>query len=336
MPKNPFISLSGGVIVPLWLNVACKERAQKVLALLLVTLSITTAFAEESNTQRCVELNRIDLDYNKILDKNQQRKLLKKYMGRCIDGKLLKAVVADVSAFYMNRGYITTHAYLKAQNIHDGNIQINVLQGFVNSIVDAETKSSNTAIDTAFAFQKGELLNLRDLETALEMMNRPSSSQASFAIKPGAAPGASVVEVKDERLSPYHLKIGVGGRKNLNDKNLYMTGEFTLDNPLNINDILKVNYNGSRVQKTYQSNYGVEINYSFPIASYLLEIVGTDFSYRQGVNGINDTYLSSGATQDLRVRLSKVLFRNQKNKLSAALSEAIRVRSCFAHFHPPR
>ena len=128
------------------------------------------------------------------------------------------------------------------------------------------------------------------------------------------------LQVKATHTSPYHLKLGVGGRKNLNDKNLYMTGEFIFDNPLNINDIFKVNYNGSKVQKSYQSNNGVELNYSFPIASYLMEIVGTDFTYKQGVSGINDIYLSSGDTQGLRVRINKVLFRNQKNKLNAAVS----------------
>jgi len=259
-------------------------------------------------------------DTTGLLNGKYQQNIFSAYLGKCIDGKLLKDIIYDVSQFYMQRGHVTTRAYLKKQNIIDGQIDVHILNGRIESIIDSQNHLSNTRIKTAFSFQQGNTLNLRALETSLEMMNRVSSSSATFNIKPASKPGMSIVEVVSHDASPYHLKLGIGGRKNINDKNLYMTGEFTLDNPLNINDILKINYNGSKVQKAYQSNNGTEINYSFPIASYLIEVVGTDFSYRQGVNGINDIYLSSGNTQGLRVRLNKVLFRNQKNKFNMAVS----------------
>ncbi len=291
-----------------------------ILCLLLNLLLVSTAFAEESIPQHCVQLNKVDLDNNDILDEEQQQKLLKPYMGKCIDGKLLKAIIADVSSFYMTRGHITTRPYLKKQEVFDGQIDISILTGTVEDIVDASTKESNARIKTAFAFQKGHVLNLRDLETALEMMNRPPSSEVKFELKPGDKPGASIVEIKSKDALPYHLKTGVSGRKNLSDKNFYLTAEFSIDNLFNINDILKVSYNGSRVQKEYQGTKGGEINYSFPVASYLVELVGSSFSYRQGVNGLNDTYLSNGDTSGLRLRVNKVLMRDQKNKLNMALS----------------
>jgi len=281
---------------------------------------VELVFAEESSAQVCPRLNHINLDENEILKGTQRQLLFKRYIGQCIDGALLKSLISDISKYYLQQGYITTKPYLKNQNVMDGEIDISVVVGRIEDIVDSKSHTSTGRIKAAFAFQKGHVLDLRDLETSLEMMNRVSSTDASFKIKPGSTTGASIVEVESHDISPYHLKLGIGGRKNLNDKNLYLTGQFMLDNPLNINDILKINYNGSRVQKVYQSNNGVEVNYSFPIASYLLEVVGTDFSYRQGVNGINDIYLSSGNTQGLRARLNKILFRNQKNKLSAALS----------------
>ena len=311
-----------GFYITLWEGCLVKMGVVQAFACVLLWGScINMVFAEEEGSQSCVKLQQVDLhDDASLLSGKHQQELFAPYIGKCIEGKLLKGMLSDVSGFYMDRGDITTRAYLESQNIQDGVIRISVLRGFVGAIVDADSYAFNPAIRTAFAFQQGKTLNLRDLETALEMMNRPSSVQASFTIKPGDKPGASIVEVKAKHASPYHLKLGIGGRNNLNDRNLYFTGEFVLDNPLNINDILKVNYNGSKVQKYYQSNNGVEVNYSFPIASYLIEVVGTDFTYRQGVNGINDTYLSSGDTQGLRVRLNKLLFRNQTNKVNASMS----------------
>jgi len=306
--------------MPFSLGFFYRKSTKIPLCLLLSFFLVSTVFAEENFTQQCVELNKIDLNDNDILNENQQQKLFKPYMGKCIDGKLLKAIIADVSSFYMTKGHITTRPYLKKQTIRDGQIDITVLKGTVEDIVDASTKESTAQIKTAFAFQKGHILNLRDLETALEMMNRPPSSEVKFELKPGDKPGASIVEIKSNETTPYHLKIGASGRKNLSDKNLYLTAELSIDNPLNINDILTFSYNGSRVQKEYQGSKGGELNYSFPIASYLVELVGSNFSYRQGVNGLNDTYLSNGDTSGLRLRVSKVLMRDQKNKFNVALS----------------
>lgn len=286
----------------------------------LVPDAILPGFTDESSLKQCVRLKRIDLDDSDILNKKHQRELFHKYMGQCINAKLLKAVMADVSDFYIKRGNITTRPYLKKQTIANGQIDISVLKGSVEDIVDAATKKTNTKIRTAFAFQKGHILDLRDLETSLEMMNRPPSSDARFEIMPGTRPGTSIIEVKSHDALPYHLKVGLSGRKSIGDNNLFLTMELSMDNLLNINDILTFRYNGSRVQREFQSNRAKVLSYSFPVASYLFELIGSRFSYRQGVQGINNIFLANGNTNGQRLRVSKILMRNQKNKFSAALS----------------
>jgi len=291
-----------------------------ILCLLSGIFLVTTVFAEGAVTHRCVALNRIDLGDNKILNKKRQRQLFRPYMGKCIDEKLLKAILADTSNFYMKRGNITVRPYLKKQTIADGQIDISVLKGSVEDIVDASTKKSNASTSTAFAFQKGRLLNLRDIETSLEMINRPPSSHATFAIKPGSKPGASIIEVKRHDASPWHLKFGLSGRRQGTRNEGFVTAEASVDNPLHINDILTFRLNGNGTQREKQSTRSGEINYSFPVSSYLLELIASRFFYRQGVQGINDTFLADGRTTELRTRVSKVLMRNQTNKFTLAAS----------------
>ncbi|MDX8403349.1 MAG: POTRA domain-containing protein, partial [Mariprofundaceae bacterium] len=206
------------------------------------------------------------MDDDEILTKSRQRALFRPYIGQCMDGKLLKAVIADVSGFYMKRGNITIRPYLKKQSIADGQIDISVLKGSVEDIVDASTKKPNASTSTAFAFQKGRLLNLRDIETSLEMVNRPPSSNATFAIKPGSKPGASIIEVKRQDTSPWHLKLGLTGRRQGTRNEGFVTAEASVDNPLNINDILSFRLNGNSTQQEKQSSRSGEINYSFPVS----------------------------------------------------------------------
>jgi len=294
--------------------------ARAFVCLLSGVVFVTTAFAGEVAERRCVTLRGVHLGENRILNQARQRELFAPYMGKCIDGKLLKAVIADISTFYIKRGYITTHPYLEKQSITDGQIDIRVLQGTVEDIVDASTKKPSGRTRTAFAFQKGRMLNLRDMETSLEMMNRPPSSHAAFEIKPGSKPGASVIEVKNHDTSPWHLQLGLTGRRQADRNEGFVTVEASLDNPLNINDILTFRLNGEQLSRRHQSTRAGEIDYAFPISSYLLEFIASKSFYRQGIQGINDTFLADGNTTGLRTKISKVLMRNQTNKLTLAAS----------------
>jgi hemolysin activation/secretion protein len=74
------------------------------------------------------------------------------------------------------------------------------------------------------------------------------------------------------------------------------------------------------VQERYQGNKGYEINYSFPIGSYLIELLKSQITYKQEVIGFNDSYLSQGETIGDRLKVSKILYRNQNNKYKSAIS----------------
>lgn len=287
---------------------------------------IVFAYAqEESKNQKseeigCIKLNQIFVDEDEIFDKTEQEELLAQYIGGCIDTLLLQDVLGIVSQFYIDKGYITTKPYYKEQNILDGKVEISVLKGYVEDIIHSETNSSDGRIATAFLFQKDEVLDLRDLETSLEMMNRVPSYRSIFSIKPGTQPGESIVEIQTQKEMPYRLMIGGVGEKDGYDNNPYLNVDLSIDNLLNINDILTFRYNGSRVQSYYQSSFGTEIDYSFPISSYVVSYTWFRYKYSQAVLGLNDTYRSSGDTTGSNLKVSKILHRTQNNKLEAAFS----------------
>jgi hemolysin activation/secretion protein len=268
----------------------------------------------------CIKLKQIDVDDSEILDSKTKEELFKDYIGKCLDTTVFKKILNATSKYYIDNGYITTKPYLKEQSILDGQIDVSVSKGIIENIVDANTSKTNDKIKTAFALQKDNLLNLRDLETSLEMMNRVPSIDAKFEIKPGTKHGSSIVEIKTKETFPLHLNIGATGEKNVYDDSMYLTAVVSLDNPLKINDILTFSNNGSRVQQDYQSSSGKELNYSFPIGSYLVEFIWFDFLYKQRVLGLNDTYVSEGTTIGSTLKVSKILFRNKANKIKLALS----------------
>lgn len=268
----------------------------------------------------CIKLKQIDLTENKIFNKEDQAKYFSKNMNQCIKGKLLKSIIHTTSTYYLDKGYITTKPYLLEQTINDGQLDIHILEGTVENIIHSDTNGTSWKIATAFAGQKNGPLNLRELETSLEVMNRVESGNSNFELRPGDQNGASVIVIKTEKTLPIHLTLGVSGRDAIKDDNPDLTAIISIDNLLNINDILAYTYNGSQIQQEYQGTEGSELHYSFPIASYLIELISSSSSYRQGVDGINDLYLSNGKTKGLKLIVGKVLSRNQTNKFETKLS----------------
>jgi hemolysin activation/secretion protein len=287
----------------------------KLAPVLLCTLPLVG-----TTTPSCIPLSTLHIQEKTILSTAEKERLTQAYKNQCISVDLLKDVLSTLTNHYTTQGYITTKPYLKKQNILDGSVDIDVAIGRVEDILHAETNSTSAKITLAFIGQKDEILNLRHLETALESINRVPSSDATFALHPGRNIGGSIVKIATKKDRPYHLTLGVSGSERFKDKNRYLTAILSLDNPLGINDILTYRHNGTQIQQEYQSSKGDELNYSFPIGSYLFEFIHSRSSYRQGVEGINATYLSKGITKGKSIKISKMLTRNQRNKLNLTLS----------------
>ncbi len=267
--------------------------------------------------KKCIEFRSILIEEDELCNEEKDF-LVKNYTGKCITAKSLKQMLHDLSACYVQHGYITTKPYLPEQNIAEGTVRFAVTKGYVSKVINKETKSSDGRTITAFLGQEGEVLNLRELETALEMMNRVASYHSTFKIIPGKETGQSIVEIETKKETPYHLILGVIGEKQGYDDNPNLSVDFSVDNPLNINDILTFRYNGSRIQKEYQSSTGMEVEYSFPLGSYVTVAKWFEFQYSQNVIGLNDEYIANGDTQGANVRVSKVVYRNKNNKFEIA------------------
>ena len=271
----------------------------------------------------CVKLKTIDLEEEKSIKKRWWHQFENTYIGRCLNSTLIKEILSSLSEQYIKHGYITTRPYLKQQDASDGHLDIHVATGYIESIVDSKTKISNSRIESAFLWQQGDALNLRDLEDALEIMKRVSSKAVTMAIKPGFFQGASIIEIDDHgdsELLPYRLKMGFIGRKGSQNTRNSINADLSVANPLEINDILRLSRNNSQGNKGFQSNDSWDLNYSFPAVRYLLEFSVAKFDYKQGVVGLGDAFSATGETKVFAGKVNKVFFRNQTNKLSTSIS----------------
>ena len=284
------------------------------LGLLMLGLLFTgPSYATEEIA--CIEFERVEVQANSLLDSSAASVLVSSLEGRCIDAQLIRDILSRFSAYFVEQGYVTTRPYLLEQDISDGEIDIAVLVGFIEAIVDADSGSSNASISGAFAFNN-RVLNLRELETSLEAIERPQSVQASFEIRPGTRQGGSIVAVKSEKSIPFHIEIGANARTDFDPQ---VSLRATLDNPLNTNDILVFRYNSGDLFQAYQSDRSRELDYSVAFGSYLLSLIHSDITYKQRLQGFSGSLVAEGESVSDQLRLGKLLGRGQNYRVNLGI-----------------
>ncbi len=264
----------------------------------------------------CTRLVRVDVETSEILAADRARLLLSDFSGRCIDGTLTRELLAVLSDDLIERGYITSRPYLLAQDISDGQVEIRILVGRIEKVVDGASGRGNRRLASAFLFS-GEVLNLRRLEAALEVMQRLPSVEASFEILPGSRPGSSIVSVDSSDKDRLRIEFGANAQTELEDRlSLYVA----LDNPLDINDQLELRLNDGEVLETYQTDSSEEISYAFALGDYLVGLGRADIEFEQRIQGNSGSFVSEGETVSETVRLDRGFARSQSGRWGFAIS----------------
>lgn len=157
------------------------------------------------------------------------------FAGRCLGVAELEAILALLTRSFIERGYVTTRAYLPAQDLRAGTLTVTVVDGVIERYDVDSNRPRAIWPRGVFPANPGQLLNLRDLENAIEQINRLASNDARLELRPGSAPGQTVVVVRNRAARPLHLQAS------LDNMNPAATGRNSLSATLTADSLLGAN-----------------------------------------------------------------------------------------------
>ena len=295
MPRSPVSShRSGFSFLALWLLLPAGTGAAEAPA--------------------CVVLVGVDFEQTEILPAAAQASLVEPWLGACIDAELTRELLAAVSDHLIASGYITSRPYLREQDISDGRLEVRVLVGTVEAVIDADSGVADRRISAAFLFS-GDILNLRKLETALEALQAVASVEAELELRPGSSPGSSIVAVERGETDRLRLELGANASTDLDNQLSFVA---SYDNPLNLNDNIQFRMNDGELRETLQSNRSRELMYGLALGAYRLALSYSEIEYRQRLQGLAGSFLSEGESASGTVRVSATVARDQSNRLGLA------------------
>ena len=251
-------------------------------------------------------------------------------LGRCLSVNDINGLVTSVQNRIIEKGYVTTRVLVENQNLKTGNLFLTLIPGRIDQITAVDINASRRPVYAdnsgnpanfapAMPMRSGDLLNVRDIEQALENFKRVPTAEADFSIAPSSrtnTPGYSDILVKWKQDRRFRLSASV------DDSGQDSTGVYqanvtlSLDNPTWNNDLLYVSYNRDLDGGNEDSDGsdGYNVGYVLPIDNTLITLTHSGYNYDQTIAGINQDYVYSGESYNTDLLVSQLVHRDNHSK----------------------
>lgn len=230
----------------------------------------------------------------------------------------LDAAAARITRYYRARGYVVARAYIPAQDVKNGVVVIDIIEGRVGQHrIDNRSRLSD---ERAYAYlsqvKDGEVIRGEQIERSLLLLNdTPGVGGSRATLQPGASVGTSdlIVELNHAALVSGNFEIDNYGNR--------YTGEYrssatvNLNSPLRIGDQLTV----SGLASGQDLNYG-RIAYQFPVASASLRMGAAYFDVRYHLGKDFSTLSAHGKANSGSVFGVYTFIRSQSSNLTETLT----------------
>lgn len=274
----------------------------------IYTETVPISEDNESRTgEICIPVHQIVLVGNTLIGKEEQRLLFSPHLNHCMTLTQINNLVTRINNLYIEKGYITSRAYIKAQKLSTGILMINTMEGKIEKVID---KNVNTSLIIGNIV--GEYFQLREIETYIEQLNRLRSKKVTMDVNPGSKVGYSSIVLKGEDVAfPVNGFIGTDNYSYGGFDKFQITGALEWENPLGIQDIIKVNLNMTNKQEKTNNAIGSGASYGFPVRRAYLEAGFFKFEYSDLIEGLNKQYLSEGNSLEYYAKIDYKLFHTK-------------------------
>lgn len=242
-------------------------------------------------------------------------------VDRCLGANGVQLVVDRLQNRLIGKGYVTSRVLAAPQDLKNGTLVLTLVPGRVNALRWSNDSGGRGSRWNTIPMSPGDVLNLRDIEQALENYKRVPSTEADIQIAPGTDPGSSDLIISHQQTMPFRLSATA------DDSGTRSTGKyqgsltFSYDNWWNISDLfyVTVQHDLGGAESGSRGTRGQIVHYSVPFGYWLLGLTQSNNRYHQTVAGANQNYLYSGISRNIEAKLSRIVHRDAVGKTSVSL-----------------
>ncbi|QAV22230.1 ShlB/FhaC/HecB family hemolysin secretion/activation protein [Proteus hauseri] len=281
-----------------------QNRYQQLQENALETSSTPTLITESDN---CLPINGVYIQGITLLSETDLDSL-SSLPEQCIKSVHVNRLVKELTQHYLQRGYITARVQFLRPN-ENQELGLYVIEGFVERI-----EGSDRGVNTTLLFPRieGQPLTLSVLDQGLDQANRLQSNKVKLDILPGTRLGGSVIQLSNQRQTPWHLNVSTDNYGQKNSGRWLVRTNASLDSPLGLSDFVSFNANITTDNPNTRFNRSYTLLYSLPYGGFTFSTFGSYSEYEFHQQLQTRTVRLHGDTTQIGVRGDYVLYRNQK------------------------
>ena len=258
-------------------------------------------------------------------------------MGRCLGAQGIALLVKRAQTALVARGFVTSRVLVEPQNLASGTLKLTAIAGRIRGIRFVEPldpRASQASRWLAMPAKPGDILNLRDIEQALENFKRVPTADVDIKIAPAeSTDGARAAPDQSDLLISYKQGFPARVSLTLDDTGAKTTGKYqsalsvSLDNLFTLNDLFYITLNQglggaqtpANVGGNAQGTYGNTIHYSLPVGYWTFSTTVGNSRYFQTVAGLTQNYVYRGTSSNVEAKLQHQVYRDASRKTSLSI-----------------
>lgn len=195
--------------------------------------------------------------------------LIKPVLGKTLDHAGLQQLVDSLTRYLRGRGYVLARAYLPRQDLTEGELEIALIKGKLQSDrarieVQGNTRSNPERLRgiADAALPQAQALQAEDLERALLLINDQPGLSAQSALDRGAEPGTSRLLINTKKAPLVSGNVSADNYGNRSTGTARANAQVSLNDPLGIGDQLNIGLSKSTGADIIGASYSLPLNAS--------------------------------------------------------------------------
>ena len=308
---------------------------------------------EVSTNEIKFHISQINLEDNeRLLNEIEKENILGKYIDKDLGSTDITNLITDLTNRLIAKGYITSVATISEDNdLSTKTLNLKIIPGKIEKIILNEDKGFDNLkkyflVDT----KAGKVLNIRDLDTTTENFNYLEANNMTMEIIPSEIQSHSIVKLKNEMKEKFTVSVLTNNYGEDRQNAIWRGGvSINIDSPLGIGDRVYFSYMTVHKKKpdrswkrTTESLKPGEIapigpkgydprkdtlpykrdldlynfRYTLKFNSYTLSLGSSRTENTSSFYTPNTVYDMETVSSTFSMNLDKILWRNQKNKIS--------------------
>jgi hemolysin activation/secretion protein len=135
--------------------------------------------------------------------------VIEKYRGRSVTTDELEEARQALTLFYVNHGFINSGAVLPDQDLKDGIVHFQIVEGTLTSVnVHGNHWFQSWWLRNEVRLAAGTPLNFNNLKQGLQLAREnPTIAQVNAELRPGGAPGESLLDMEVKDTQPFRFSL---------------------------------------------------------------------------------------------------------------------------------